>query len=276
LLIIKKRMLKQIIFNKICKDIKSLKIQSATTLARKAFYSYKLIPTQDSKKKLLGLRPTEPMLYNLLNKYKDYSYEDISKILENSQERINEEIFKIIKNGDIVFTHCHATSVINALIYAKKKGKHFEVFNTETRPLYQGRKTSKELRRVGIKVTMFVDAAALIALANNSNKKADLILLGADVITKKGVMNKIGSAMYAELAKLHKIPFYIVTNSLKFTKKEIKIEQRKSEEVWDNKKSKVKIINPAFEFIQKNLIKGIISEYGILKYDDFLKKVKEN
>jgi methylthioribose-1-phosphate isomerase len=270
----KKRMLKQIIFNKICKDIKSLKIQSATTLARKAFYAYKLIPTQDSKKKLLELRPTEPMLYNLLEKYNSYSYEDISKMLENSQEKINEEIFKMIKNRDIIFTHCHATSVTNALIYAKKKGKHFEVFNTETRPLYQGRKTSKELRRAGIKVTMFVDAAALIALSNNSSKKADLILLGSDAITPKGVMNKIGSAMYAELAKLHKIPFYIVTSSLKFTKKQIKIEQRKEEEVWNNKRTKIHIVNPAFEFIPKNLIKGIISEYGILKYDDFLKKVK--
>ena len=269
-------MLKQIIFNKICKDIKSLKIQSATTLARKAFYAYKLIPTQDSKKNLLELRPTEPMLYNLLNKYKDYSYEDVSKMLEESQEKINQEIFKLIKDGDIIFTHCHATSVITALIYSKRKGKHFEVFNTETRPLYQGRKTSKELRRAGIKVTMFVDSAALIALANNSNKKADLIFLGADALTTKGVMNKVGSAMYAELARLHKIPFYIVSSSLKFTKKQIKIEQRQKEEVWNNKKAKIKIMNPAFEFIPKNLIKGLISEYGILKYNDFLKKVKNN
>lgn len=268
-------MIKQIIFNKICRDIRSLKIQSATNLARKAFYAYKLVPTEESKKILLSLRPTEPMLYNLLTKYKDFSYEDLTKKLVDFQNSINEEVFKLIKNGDIIFTHCHASSVISALIYSKKKGKHFEVYNTETRPLYQGRKTSKELRRAGIKVTMFVDSGALIALANSGGKKANIIFLGADAITKKGVINKIGSGMYAELAKLHKIPFYIVTNSLKYTNKSIKIEQRPKKEVWDNKDNKnIKIINPAFELIPKKLISGIISEYGNLSYDMFLKKVK--
>lgn len=268
-------MLKQLIFNKICRDIKSLKIQSATTLARKAFYAYKLIPTEESKKKLLSLRPTEPMLYNLLSKYDNLSYEDLSKKLVEFQDKINQEIYSLIKNGDIIFTHCHASSVINALIYAKKKGKHFEVYNTETRPLYQGRKTSKELRRAGIKVTMFVDSGALIAMADTGGKKANLIFLGADAITKKGVINKIGSAMYAELAKLHKIPFYIVSNSLKYANKSIKIEQRPKEEVWDKKDNKnIKIINPAFELIPKKLITGIISEFGNLTYDKFLKKMK--
>jgi translation initiation factor 2B subunit (eIF-2B alpha/beta/delta family) len=269
-------MLKQIIFNKICRDIKSLKIQSATNLARKAFYAYKLIPTEESKKKLLGLRPTEPMLYNILNKYDNLSYADLSKKLDEFQERINEEIFKLIKNNDIIFTHCHASSVINALIHCKKMGKHFEVYNTETRPLYQGRKTSKELRRAGIKVTMFVDAGALIALSKTQDhKKADIILLGADAITKKGVINKIGSGMYAELAKLHKIPFYIVTNSLKYTNKSIKIEQRNKDEVWKNIDNKnIKIINPAFELIPKKLITMIISELGVLSYNNFLDKTK--
>jgi len=263
-------MINQLIFNKICREIKSLKIQSATTLARKAFYAYKLIPTEESKKKLLSLRPTEPMLYNILNQYDKLSYEELTKKLEESQEKINEEVFSLIKNSSIIFTHCHATSVIKALIYSRKKGKQFEVYNTETRPLYQGRKTSKELRRAGIKVTMFVDAAALAALT--SGKKVDLILLGADAITKEGAINKIGSGMYAELARLHKIPLYIVSYSLKYAKKPIKIEQRAGNEIWNNKNIKIK--NPAFEIIPGELISGIISEFGIMSFKNFLKRMK--
>jgi methylthioribose-1-phosphate isomerase len=267
-------MLKQIIFNKICKDIKSLKIQSATTLARKAFYAYKLIPTEESKNKLLGLRPTEPMLYNLLSRYENITYEDLSKKLVEFQEKINQEVFNLIKNNDIIFTHCHATSITNALINAKKKGKKFEVYNTETRPLYQGRKTSKELRRAEIKVTMYVDAAALIALTKTQqHKKANIIFLGADAITRKGVINKVGSGMYAELAKLHKIPLYIVTNSLKYTGKPIKIEERSKQEVWNS--TKIKIENPAFEIVPKDLITGIITEFGTQTFDKFLKKVEK-
>ncbi len=267
-------MINKIIFNKICRDIKSLKIQSATNLARKSFYAYKLIPTEESRKKLLSLRPTEPMLYNLLYKYENLSYSELIKKLEDDQENINMQVFNLIKNGNIIFTHCHASSVINALIYSKKKGKNFEIFNTETRPRYQGRKTSKELRRAGIKTTMFVDSAALTALIGNKEKKVDLILLGADAITKEGVINKIGSRMYAELAKLHKIPFYVASNSLKFSNKQVKIENRESNEVWNNKDAK--IMNPAFEFIPKKNITGIISELGNLKFEQFLKKIKKS
>ncbi len=265
-------MINQLIFNKICREIKSLKIQSATTLARKAFYAYKLIPTEESKKKLLSLRPTEPMLYNILNQYDKLSYKELTKKLEESQEKINEEVFRLIKDSSVIFTHCHATSVIKALIYSRKKGKQFEVYNTETRPLYQGRKTSRELRRAGIKVTMFVDAAALTALTNSSEKKVELILLGADAITEKGVINKIGSGMYAELAKLHKISLYIVSNSLKYTKKPIRIEQRNPDEIWNNKN--IKIENPSFEIIPGELISGIITELGTLSFKNFLKKIK--
>lgn len=262
-------MINKLIFNKIARDIKSLKIQSATNLARKAFYAYKLIPTEESKKKLILLRPTEPMLQNLFDRYSNISYDELTKKLDEIQEKINEEVFRMIKDGDIIFTHCHASTIIKALIYAKKKGKNFEVYNTETRPLYQGRKTSKELKKAKIKVTMFIDAAALIAL---TMKKPDLIFLGADAITNKGVINKVGSAMYAELAKLHKIPLYIVSSSLKYTKKPVKLEERNPNEVWNNKK--IKIINPSFEFIPKELIKGIISELGTLPFDKFLKRIK--
>ncbi|MFA5857137.1 MAG: hypothetical protein WC867_07270 [Candidatus Pacearchaeota archaeon] len=263
-------------FNQICKDIKSLKIQSATTLTKKAFYAYKLKPTENSKKKLLSLRPTEPMLYNILNKLDDLSYQDLIKKMEDSQDKINEEVFKLIKNNSIVFTHCHATSVTKALIYSKKKGKKFEVYNTETRPRYQGRKTSLELKKAGIKVTMFVDSAVMIALTNAQDKEektrpVDLVLLGADAITKNGVINKVGSGLFAKISKMNKIPFYIVSNSLKFSKKEIKFEQRNPKEIYNSKK--IKIVNPAFEFIPKEDITGLISELGNLKYNQFLKKV---
>jgi len=100
--------------------------------------------------------------------------------------------------------------LLQTLLYIqRKKESILKSIIQRTRPLYQGRKTSKELRRAGIKVTMFVDSAALIAMEDSRGKKANLIFLGADAITKKGVINKVGSGMYAELAKLHKIPFIL-------------------------------------------------------------------
>ena len=265
---------KQKKFNQICKDIKSIKIQGARNIAKKAFYAYKLIPTEKSKRKLLSLRPTEPLLANILKISDKISYQDLIKKLNSNQDEINKQVFKLIKKDNVIFTHCHSSSVVQALIYAKKKGKKFEVYNTETRPLYQGRKTLQELKKAKIKVTMFVDSAASIALTKSQEtKKADLFLLGADAILKKGVINKVGSGMFAQIAKSNKIPIYILGDSWKYFPKEIKMETRNFKEVWKTSKN-IKIKNPAFELINKKLITKIISELGIMSYNQFIKKIK--
>ena len=266
------------VFEKICKDISSLKIQGAEEIAKKAFYAYKLIPTKSSKRKLLSLRPTEPMLENVLNLADKLSYKELIKKLESNQNKINYLVFKLIKNNNIIFTHCHSSTIVKALIFAKKKRKRFEVYNTETRPLFQGRKTAKELRRAGIKVATFIDSAAKIALTKDQDKeektrKVSFVFFGSDALTKKGVINKVGSGMFAEIAKDNNIPVYIISDSLKYTLKNIKFEQRNPREIW--KAPKFNLKNPAFELIKKENIKAIISELGILSYNQFLKRIKE-
>lgn len=265
---------KQAQFNKICKDIKSIKIQGARNVAIAGFKAYKLIPKESSKNKLLKLRSTEPMLANVLKIADSISEKELNKKLKQNQNIINKEIYKLIKNNSVIFTHCHSSSVINALVYAKKKGKRFEVYNTETRPLYQGRKTSKELKNANIKNTMFVDSALGVALSNEQNtKKVDIVLLGADAILKNGVINKIGSEVISKIAKSEKIQVCIVSDSLKYSSKKTKIEQRDFEEIWKTTRN-IKIKNPAFEFIKRKYITKIISELGNLSYKEFLKAQK--
>ena len=265
-------------FDRILKNIKSIKIQGARSIAKKALYAYKLIPTKESRKRLISSRPTEPMMYYVLRlAEKKQSYKKILKHFDESQKKINKYVLDIIKSKDIIFTHCHSTNVINALIYAKKKGKKFEVYNTETRPLFQGKKTAKQLKRAGIKVTMFVDSALEVALTKEQGtKKVNKVFLGADALLKKGIVNKIGSEVIAQIAKLNKIPVYIIADSWKFSDSKIPLEKRKGKEVWPHTPKKIKVKNPAFEFVPKKYIFKIISELGVLSYDSFLKKVQSS
>jgi len=267
---------KRRIFKDISRDIKSIKIQGARNIAKSALYAYSLFPKASSKRKLLKLRPTEPMLAKVLEEMDKSSYKEVLSHFDFAQEKINKAALKLVKNNYVVFTHCHSTNVSGALIYAKEKGKKFEVYNTETRPLYQGRRTAKELRKNKIKVTMFVDSAINVALdKKQGTRNVDVILIGADAMTKNGVINKVGSNMIAQLAKLHKIPVYIVADSWKFSKAKIPIEQRGLNEVWDRAPKNIKIKNPAFEFVPRKLIKGIVSEFGVLTFGEFLKRVKK-
>ena len=263
-------------FNKIAENIKKIKIQGARNIAKAALYAYTLNPGEKSRKKLLSLRKTEPMLTNVLNKIEKISYKKIISHFDEAQDKINKYAFKLIKNNSIIFTHCHSTNVIKALIYAKKHGKNFQVYNTETRPLFQGRKTVKELRKAGIKVTMFVDSAAGDALSKGGEiRKADIVMLGADAILKSGAINKIGSNMFAEIAFHNKVPVYIVADSWKFSPKNVKIEERDFHEIWKNAPKHLKIKNPAFEKIGKKYIKAIVSELGVFSFPSFLRKVRQ-
>ena len=263
-------------FNRILKDIKSIKIQGATNIAKNALYAYSLMPNKESKRRLMTARPTEPMLFNAIKRMENQSYSHIISHFDSAQNRINEFVYKLIKNGDKIFTHCHSTNVIKALIYAKKKGKNFSVYNTETRPLMQGRKTSLELKKAGIKVTQFIDSSFAFAIERENKKDkiyADKIFLGSDAILKKGVINKIGSGLISEISYNHRIPIYIIADSWKFTNKKVPMEIRSLNEIWDAVPKEIKIVNPAFEFIPKKRITAIISEFGKLNYDKFLKKV---
>lgn len=270
---------KKKIFNKIASDIKSIKIQGARNIAKKALYAYSLFPTEASLKKLVSLRATEPMLVNVLKKTKTMNFNEINLHFDSAQNKINKFVFDLIKNEDIIYTHCHSTNVTNALIYAKKKGKKFEVYNTETRPIFQGRRTAIELKKAGIKVTMFVDSGMDTALTKNDfSKKVSKIFIGADALLKKGVINKIGSGMLSKLSKVHKIPLYIIADSWKYSPKDVKIEERDFHEVWDKipKNSQIKIKNPAFELVKKKYIAGIITELGFMRYNQFLRAVKKS
>jgi len=293
-------------FTKTIKDIRDLKIQGAQNIAKsslfalrqKAKFSKAITKTRflrelnEAKRLLLSSRPTEPCMRNCLNfvlfnlKGKDLSefrinffikVEEALEHIKTTEKKIAEIGNNKIKNGMTIFTHCHSSTVINILKKAKQQKKRFEVHNTETRPLFQGRTTATELIKLGIPVTHFVDAAARYAL-----KKADLMLIGADAITSEGkIINKIGSELFAEIANKFEIPIYICTDSWKFDPASVfgyeeDIEIRKSTEIWKKPPKGIKIDNYAFEKIDTNLITGIISELGVYRPEIFVEELKRN
>ncbi|MEK6951723.1 MAG: hypothetical protein AABX29_01795 [Nanoarchaeota archaeon] len=252
------------------KKIKNLEIQGAESVAFAGVQALSLKGV--SVKKLLSLRPTEPMLYNAIKFAEKNGIKKTLDYIKESKNKIIRLAYK--KVGKLVFTHCHSSTVVDTLKYAKKHGKKFEVFVSETRPKYQGRKTAKELSMSNIKVTTFVDSAAKSFI-----EKADCIFFGMDaIITDKkgkitGVVNKIGSSMFAEIAFDNNIPVYILGNSLKYSPKKLKIEERDLKEIWKKTPNKIKVKNSAFDIIEPRHIKAIITELGVLTPGELSKKV---
>ncbi|MBU3923859.1 MAG: hypothetical protein KJ592_03005 [Nanoarchaeota archaeon] len=262
-------------FNKILNNIKSVKIQGAENVAKAGIEALLLIPTKSSAKKILKVRPTEPLLQNaikllLKSKDKKKSATKFLKDLKKAHDTITKKGATLIKKDMNVYTHCHSSTVIDILKYAKKKqNKNFVVYTTEVEPLLQGRATAKDLAKAKIKVIIAPDLAA-----EQSLKKCDIFLFGADAFTKRKVANKIGTSTLVKLAKLYGIKRYSCGVALKFTKK-IKIEKRSPQEVWQNSNDKIEVINPAFDITPIKTLSGVISEFGILPPKQFTKKAKQ-
>jgi len=84
-----KSFLNRLKFNKICRDIKNIKIQGARNIAKKALEAYILFPTKESKEKLISLRPTEPMLQRVLKEASKKSPSSLISHFDFAQEKIN-------------------------------------------------------------------------------------------------------------------------------------------------------------------------------------------
>ena len=190
---------------------------------------------------------------------------------------------EIVPNPGNILTHCNTGSLATGgwgtalgVVYAAWEQKYrIHVYVDETRPLGQGaRLTFWELMHNKIPCTLITDSMAGSLM---KDEKVDLILFGADRISKNGdVANKIGSYNLAALARLHGIPCYAVAPSSTFdltieTGNEIEIEMRNSQEVLhiygynDNLCDKAGVHNPAFDVTPSEFLTGIITEKGIIK-----------
>jgi ribose 1,5-bisphosphate isomerase len=279
------------------KKIRKLEIQGARNTAIAAIKAVEALAKEtrakskreflrqlsEAKEILFSSRETEPLMRNairwVIDQVEKSDQRDIKSLirtislaskqfltnLEDSKERIAEIGAKRIRNNLVIFTHCHSSTVTHLLRRAKHEGKSFEVICTETRPVFQGRITAKEMLELGVKTTLIVDSAARFFM-----NQADLVLVGADAITSEGnIINKIGTSMIALVAQEARTPFYVVSELLKFDPATMygdyeKIEERSSREVWKDPPEGLVIRNPAFDVTRRNFIHGIICEEGII------------
>lgn len=298
----------------IAKDIKSISIQWATNIAREWI---KILWIEISKQKFWSLkelekflftassmlsqaRETEPMLFNWLTYCKQKYYErlkktnniktlqdTISKAAKDYVEEIQKEekirpiIWeKTIKSKYNIMTHCHSWSVIKILTTAWSNWKEIHVYNTETRPLYQWRKTSNDLVNAWVPNTMITDSSAPFFTDNihESHVNIDMVIIWSDAIKLNGsVYNKIWSFSIALAARHSKIPVYIVWSLLKIdTENTVKIEVRDGKELRPDRPQWLEIINYAFDMVPAKFITWIITEFGIIKPKDLKKAIKKH
>lgn len=310
----------------VIKDIKSIKIQGATNIAKASIgalfelsgeYGDKstdifLKDIAQSAERLAWARPDEPLNQNLINfliaKIKEDKNDNIKDkinvfrkfcqealgLISKNEELITANGIKLIrdiyekkKEPVLIFTHCNSSSVFRILKGSHSASIPIKVYDSETRPRFQGRILAKHLSEAGIDVTMMTDSAAPFVISKNDPERIniDLAIIGADVVGADGsALNKVGSYSLALAAKNAGVPFYAATSLLKVRKdidsfREIEIEKRDPTELWQRSLKGIKAINYAFDTVPPEYITGLITEFGILKPKEVkkttIKKYKE-
>ena len=172
----------------------------------------------------------------------------------------------LIRDGSSVLTHSRSSTVLEALIEARRAAKHFEVIATESRPMFEGRRLASELSARGINVTVIADAAASLFIG-----RADLILVGADKITPEHVVNKIGTRMIALAARERGLPIYALCDTSKFIAADylaVICDQRNASELWPDAPAEVAVVNSYFEPTPLTYFTGVFTELGVLSGKD--------
>jgi len=235
----------------------------------------KIINLSEMLRKVIEIKKEMSALRNVLIYFIDFfqhgiAVEDLAdRVIEKLDEQRNQLIEKLIpriaqcKN---IVTMSRSSTIFSSLkkfteTHDNDKLPVLTIF--ESRPALEGKKLALEVVNLGYKVNYLVDAAVGRAI---KALNPDLVLIGADTIFPNGnVVNKIGCHALAIFAFQAKVPFYVVSTTLKLLLKAIPftIQSYPSTEVWAKDKPKeVKVYNPYFEIIPANLISGFITEYG--------------
>ena len=291
---------------RVADDIKTITIQWATNIAREAckimeqeFRNWKFENKDElssffskASQMLIDARETEPLLRNAMKyaKSKLKKCADVNIIADafkeylwwiEREEDIRPKIWaEIIHDWDDVFTHCHSKSVVDILVKARNDWKKIHVYNTETRPLYQWRKTSLDLLNAWVPDTMVVDSSAWFFVDNTLWNTVDIkeIFLWSDCIKPDWtVINKIWSFSIWLSAWNSWVPLYIVWSLLKVdTMDKVWIETRSGKELWPEAPDWLDIVNFAFDRVPHKCITWIITEFGVIRPENLMREIKKH
>src|SRR5258706_1523750 len=110
-----------------------------------------------------------------------------------------------------IATLSSSSAVRDALLELQRKGKGPRVLVAESRPLNEGRALAAELAEAGIPTWLVVDAALPLLIS-----QAAMVWIGADAVTDRGVLNKVGSYGVALAAPESSVPVYALAMRRKF------------------------------------------------------------
>ncbi|HEY3231233.1 MAG TPA: translation initiation factor eIF-2B, partial [Roseiflexaceae bacterium] len=188
--------------------------------------------------------------------------EEFKRQLRQNALRVAEGALGLIADGSTIITISHSGTVEQALLHARRAGRRFSVICLESRPACEGREAAASLASADVPVKLVVDAAATAMV-----QAAQVVLVGADLLNNRGLVNKIGTRALALAAQVSGVPFYTLCGGEKFLPPGYcppDQQEWPAGEVWADAPPEVKVQNHYFEWTPLEELSGIVTEQGTL------------
>jgi translation initiation factor eIF-2B subunit alpha len=139
----------------------------------------------------------------------------MASLSSQSKKKIIKLFEPFFRDGMTVMIIGYSRVVMSVLLHAAQDlNRRFSVIVPEGRPDGEGYRSANELQQAGIPVTLIVDSAVAHVMGT-----VDFVLSGAEgIVESGGAINKIGTYQVAIIAKMHKKPFYVTAESIKFVR----------------------------------------------------------
>ncbi|MFC4246185.1 translation initiation factor eIF-2B [Natribaculum luteum] len=194
---------------------------------------------------------------------KELTAERIDEVVarvESGKRRAAENAVEHLEDGATLLTHDYSSTVLEALSLATDAGKTFEVYVTEARPRYIGRKTARTLAEMdGVDVTLITDSASGHYLAD-----CDRVVVGMDCIVEETLYNRVGTFPIATTAAELDVPVTVFGSAAKLITEGFVFENefRPGSEVLPEPAEGFDVENPAYDATPVSLLESVITDEG--------------
>jgi len=235
---------------------------------------------------LIRAQPAMASLFNLFNriflhldaaKEKNLSKNTVCRALRDFIQEMHQQnalaapsLVNILGQQSLVLTHSSSGAVKEALRQCWEMGKRFSILCTESRPACEGSLLAQEFCRLGIPATLVTDTLAYSFFKTPSvgDKKVNLVLVGADAVSIRGIINKAGTLGLAMAAMQCAVPFYAIAGTQKFFPSsyptEKSFQNKPRDEILSSAPKSLNIVNRYFDLTPLDHLSGVLTEKGIL------------
>jgi translation initiation factor 2B subunit (eIF-2B alpha/beta/delta family) len=146
------------------------------------------------------------------------------------------------------------------------------VYVAESRPGAEGRRAAQRAANAGRRTIFLADAAFPAAAA-----EADALLLGGDALTKRGLLNKVGSRAAAREVAAAGRPVYACLEDLKIVGgplvDRLRVLDEPGSQLWESPPAGVVVRNRYFESVPLALLTAVVTAVGVESPGDALERV---